>query len=162
MKRGMKRLLALLLCCAALSATSAQPAEVKAFVRGSVQEIAGARQGKPFILAFWSLTCTHCREELGLLGGLLKQHPALAVVVVSTDTPEDAPAIAATLAEYRLERAEAWVFADSFSERLRADVDKKWRGELPRTYLYDRAHQASAISGKLDPQQIARWLRDHP
>ena len=157
MKRGMKHLLALLLCCAALSAQAAP--EVKAFVRGSLQEIAAARQGKPFILAFWSLTCTHCREELGLLGGLLKQHPALSVVVVSTDTPEDAPAIAATLAEYRLERAEAWVFADSFAERLRADVDKKWRGELPRTYFYDNAHQASAVSGKLDPQQLDGWLR---
>lgn len=156
----MKRLLALLLCCATLSAMSVQSApDIKQFVRGSVGEIAAARQGKPFILAFWSLTCTHCREELGLLGGLLKQYPALSVVVVSTDTPEEASAIAATLAEYRLERAEAWVFADSFSERLRADVDRKWRGELPRTYLYDRDHQATAVSGKLDPQQLDGWRR---
>ena len=153
----MKRLLSLLLCCAAFSAQAAP--EIKPFVRGSVQQIAAARQGKPFILAFWSLTCTHCREELGLLGGLLKQHPALSVVVVSTDTPEAASAIAATLAEYRLERAEAWVFADSFSERLRADVDRKWRGELPRTYLYDRAHQATAVSGKLNSQQLDIWRR---
>jgi len=153
----MKRLLALLLCCATLS-TQAAP-DIKPFVRGSVQEIAAARQGKPFILAFWSLTCAHCREELGLLGGLLKQYPALSVVVVSTDTPEEASAIAATLAEYRLERAEAWVFADSFVERLRADVDRKWRGELPRSYLYDRAHQATAVSGKLDPQQLDGWRR---
>lgn len=156
----MKRLLALLCCCAVLSAQAAP--EVKPFVRGSVKEIAAARQGQPYILAFWSLTCTHCRDELKLLGDLLKQHPALSLAVVSTDPPEEASAIAATLAEYRLERAEAWVFADSFSERLRADVDRKWHGELPRTYLYDGNHQATAISGKIDLQQIERWLRAAP
>lgn len=148
--------LAVLLC---LLVSSAQAAELRPFVRGSVKEIAAARPGKPFILAFWSLTCTHCREELGLLGGLLKQHPALEVVLVSTDTPDDGAAIAATLAEHRLERAEAWVFADSFVERLRADIDRKWHGELPRTYLYDPAHQAQAHSGKLGAEQLAAWLK---
>lgn len=155
----MKHLFAVLLC---LIVSGVQAADIKPFVRGSAKEIAAARQGKPYILAFWSLTCTHCREELATLSGLLKQYPALSVVLVSTDTPEDNAAIAATLAEHQLERAEAWVFADSFVERLRADVDRKWHGELPRTYLYDNAHQATAASGKIDPQQIERWLRTNP
>jgi len=141
-----------------LGAVAAQAADLKPFVRGSLTEIAAARPGRPYILAFWSLSCSHCREELGVLSGLLKQHPALSVVLVSTDTPEDAAAIAATLAQYRLGGAESWVFADSFSERLRAAVDRKWRGELPRTYLYDSAHQSSVHSGKLRPEQLAAWL----
>lgn len=153
----MKRWFAALLCLMVLSAQAAP--DIKPFVRGSMAEISAARQGKPYILAFWSLTCTHCREELGQLGSLLKQHPGLSVVLVSTDTPEEGAEIAATLAEYQLGGAESWVFADSFSERLRASVDKKWRGELPRTYLYDRAHQASAHSGKLRPEQLAAWLQ---
>ena len=148
--------LAVLLC---LAAVAVQAADIKPFVRGSMAEISAARQGKPYILAFWSLACTHCREELGLLSGLLKQHPGLSVVLVSTDTPEEGAEIAATLAGYQLGGAESWVFADSFSERLRAAVDKKWHGELPRTYLYDRAHQASAHSGKLRPEQLATWLQ---
>lgn len=155
----MKRLrlwLAVLLC---LGACAAQAADVKPFVRGSMAEIAAARQGKPYLLAFWSLTCSHCREELGMLSGLLKQHPGVSVVLVSTDTPEDAAEIAATLAEYQLGGAESWVFADSFSERLRAAVDRKWRGELPRTYLYDRMHQSAAHSGKLSAAQLAEWLQ---
>jgi len=147
--------LAVFLC---LGAAATQAADLKPFVRGSVAEIAVARPGQPYILAFWSLSCSHCREELGVLSGLLKQHPALSVVLVSTDTPEDGAAIAATLAEYQLEGAESWVFADSFSERLRAAVDRKWRGELPRTYLYDSAHQSSVHSGKLRPEQLAAWL----
>lgn len=157
----MKRATSILLLAAALllNAFAAQAAEPRSFVRGSFKEIAAARQGQPYILAFWSLTCTHCREELGLLGNLLARHPGLRVVLVSTDTPEEAPAIAATLADYRLERAESWVFADSFTERLRADVDKKWRGELPRTYLCDRAHACTATSGKLNPRRIDEWMR---
>lgn len=152
----MKHLFAVLLC---LTVSGVQAADIMPFVRGSAKEIAAARQGKPYILAFWSLTCTHCREELATLSGLLKQYPALSVVLVSTDTPEDNAAIAATLAEYRLERAEAWVFADSFAERLRADVDRKWHGELPRTYLYDRAHQSNTRSGKMSTMQLAEWLK---
>ena len=80
------------------------------------------------------------------------------MVLVSTDTPEDRAEIVATLAEHQLESAESWVFADSFSERLRAAVDRKWRGELPRTYLYDSAHQPLVHSGKLRPEQLAAWL----
>ena len=153
----MKRWLAALLCLIAFSAQAAP--DIKPFVRGSMAEIAAAHQGKPYLLAFWSLTCTHCREELGQLGGLLKQHPGLPVVLVSTDTPEEGAEIAATLAEYQLGGAESWVFADSFTERLRAAVDKKWRGELPRTYLYDSAHRVEAYSGKLRPDALAAWLQ---
>lgn len=152
----MKRLLAILLCLLAMSAQAAP--ELKPFVRGSAAEIAATHAGKPYILAFWSLTCTHCREELAVLADLLKRHPAASVVLVSTDTPQDAAAIAATLDEYRLQGVEAWVFADSFAERLRADVDKKWRGELPRTYLYNPAHQPVVRSGKVSPADLAAWL----
>lgn len=153
----MRRLLAALLCLLAVSAEAAQ--EIKPFVRGSAQEIAAAHAGKPYILAFWSLTCTHCREELGQLGELLRQHPGLPVVVVSTDTPADRAEIAATLAEYQLSDAQSWVFADSFSERLRADVDKKWRGELPRTYFFDAGHRTVARSGKPSTADFAEWQR---
>lgn len=153
------------LCLAlALLSTLILPAaaqELRPFVAGSLKEIAAARQGKPFILGMWSLTCTHCRGELALLSDLVKKHPDLDLVLVATDTPEEGEAISATLRQSGLGGAEAWVFADPFAERLRFEIDPKWHGELPRTYLYDSSHKAQAFSGKPDPQQMARWVEAH-
>jgi thiol-disulfide isomerase/thioredoxin len=136
--------------------------ELKPFVKGSMKSLFDARQGKPFIVGFWSLSCAHCRDELVLLGELTRKYPKMEVVLVSTDTPEEGEAVVATLKQASLQRAEAWVFADQFADRLHFEVDRKWRGELPRTYLYDAAHNATAFSGKLDPQQLEQWVRAHP
>lgn len=152
--------LALVLLSALILPAAAQ--ELKPFVADSLKEITLERQGKPFILGMWSLTCTHCREELALLSGLLKKHPDLDLVLVATDTPEEGEAISATLRQFGLGSAEAWVFADPFVERLRFKIDPKWHGELPRTYLYDSSHKAQAFSGKPDPLQFEQWLKKYP
>jgi len=135
--------------------------ELKPFVAGSIKEITAARQGKPFILGMWSLTCAHCREEFALLSGLVKKHPDLDLVLIATDTPEESEAISATLRLSGLGGAEAWVFADPFAERLRFEIDPKWHGELPRTYLYDPSHKAQAFSGKPDALQMEQWLKKY-
>jgi thiol-disulfide isomerase/thioredoxin len=151
--------LALALLLALIPPVAAQ--EIRPFVSGSIKEITAARQGKPFILGMWSLTCTHCREELSLLSSLVKKYPSLDLVLVATDTPEEGEAIGATLRQSGLGGAEAWVFADPFAERLRFEVDRKWHGELPRTYLYDPSHQAQAFSGKLDALPMEQWLKKY-
>jgi len=135
--------------------------EIKPFISGSIKEITEARQGKPFILSMWSLTCTHCREELSLLSGMVKKYPNLDLVLIATDTPEESEAIALTLGQSGLDHAQAWVFADPFAERLRFEIDRKWHGELPRTYLYDPTHAITAISGKLDRQRLEQWMNPY-
>ena len=60
----------LLLLCAlflAVPAVASEPA-VRPFVAGSLAQITAARQGKPFVLAFWSVGCTHRPAELKTLG----------------------------------------------------------------------------------------------
>lgn len=135
--------------------------EIRPFVSGSIKEITAARQGKPFILGMWSLTCTHCREELSLLSSMVKKYPNLDLVLVATDTLDESEGIAATLGQFGLGRAQAWVFADPFADRLRFEIDRKWHGELPRTYLYDPTHAVTAISGKLDRQMLEQWMNQH-
>ncbi|MGE5027237.1 MAG: TlpA family protein disulfide reductase [Betaproteobacteria bacterium] len=154
-----QRILALALLSALIHPAAAQ--EIKPFVSGSIKEISAARQGKPFILGLWSLTCAHCREELALLSGMVKKHPDLDLVLVSTDTPEEGEAIGATLRQSGLGGAQAWVFADAFAERLRFEIDPRWHGELPRTYLYDPFHKVQAFSGKPDAAQMAQWLQKY-
>lgn len=148
---------ATLLLLALLAGVAAQAAEPKPFVAGSMQQIRAAHAGRPFVLTLWSLTCSHCQEELTQLGKLQRRHPELNVVLISTDTPDDAHALTTILAHHGLARAEAWVYADGFSERLRFEIDPRWGGELPRTYFFDRAHAVTARSGALAPAELERW-----
>ncbi len=134
---------------------------VRSFVRGSHQQIVSARAGKPFILSFWSLSCTNCRDDLAMFGKLAKKYRNFDLVLVATDSPEQNREISQTLQSYRLERTESWVFADSYAERLRFEVDKEWYGELPRTYFYDaRGRVVTSLSGVLDHAQTELWIRE--
>lgn len=134
--------------------------EIKPFVRGSYQQIISARQGKPFIIGFWSLSCTHCMDELAMLKKLSKKYPKLDLALVSTDMPEEERAVAATLEKVSPKNAEAWLFADSFAERLRFEVDKKWYGELPRTYFYNADNEVTAISGRIEEKKVEQWIKE--
>jgi len=160
----MKRLgflLALCLTALSMAPTSALAAqEIKPFVRGSYQQIISARQGKPFIINFWSLSCTYCKVELAMLKKLARKYPRLDLVLVSTDTPEEEKSVSATLAKFSLGKAEAWVFADSYTERLRFEVDRKWQGELPRTYFFSAKNEVKAISGKLEQKEVEQWIKE--
>lgn len=153
---------AMILCLAALSVAPAPASaaqEIKPFVRGSYQQIVSARQGKPFIISFWSLSCGYCKVELAMLKKLAKKYPQLDLVLVSTDMPEEEKSVSDTLAKFSLDRAEAWLFADSYVERLRFEIDKKWYGELPRTYFFNANNEMKAISGKLEQSEVELWIK---
>ncbi|MBI2306751.1 MAG: TlpA family protein disulfide reductase [Rhodocyclales bacterium] len=134
---------------------------VRPFVAGSLQKIVGERQGRPFILALWSVSCTHCPEELKTLGRLKQANPALDVVLVSTDDAEDAPRVRELARRFGLATAPQWVFADAAPERLRFEIDRKWYGELPRTMFFDRKHQVEAVSGLVSQERLARWIGEN-
>jgi hypothetical protein len=140
------------------SACGEEPSALKPFTADSLAAIKQAHQRKPFILAFWSLHCAPCKEDVALLKVIHRKHPSLPIVLVATDGPGEHTAVRRFLAAEKLGRIEQWAFADEFKERIRYAVDKEWRGELPRTYLYDAAHQPSAHTGVLDAKAVERWL----
>src|SRR5512143_1987905 len=141
-----------------ISATVAQAAEPHPFVSGALQQIITAHGGKPFILSLWSRSCSHCHEELTMLGQLMLKQPHLPLVLVSTDTPEESADIAKTLQGYGLGNAESWVFADPYTERLQFEIDNRWYGELPRTYFYEGNGSRKGYSGRLDMPFLQAWL----
>jgi thiol-disulfide isomerase/thioredoxin len=151
----MRRALVLALALFAVPAT-AQP--IQPFIAGSHAQILALHRDRPLILAFWSLTCAHCQEEFALLREFTRAHPEVALALVSTDTPQDSEAIAATLRARGLDTVPAWVFADDMPERLRFEVDRRWRGELPRTYLHRPNRSVQALSGKLERKTLEDWL----
>jgi len=153
----MKWAWALLLFLCATCAADQQ--ENQSFVRGSLQAIVAAHQGKPFILALWSLDCVHCREDLEMLGRLQAQYRNLDVVLVATDPLQRAAEIAPVFERYALQRAVSWIFADDFIERLRYEIDPEWYGELPRTYFFAADGKIIAQSGKFQFEPTALWVR---
>lgn len=156
----MKWLLAFLLCLSAAGVSAEQ--ETRPFVRGSYERIVASHTGEPFVVSLWSLTCTNCREDLSMFGRLAKKYPGLKLVLIATDSPDQNKEIEQTLLRYRLEHAESWVFAESYAERLRYEVDKEWYGELPRTYFFNAQGKVeSSLSGVLDRAQTERWIREN-
>lgn len=141
-------------------ATTLAAQEIKPLARGSYQQLVSARQGKPFIINFWSLSCPYCKTELDMFKKLTRKYPKLDLVLVSTDTPEEAKLISATLAKFSLNKAEAWVFADSSAGRLRFEIDKHWYGELPRTYFFNAKNEVKAISGKIERKEVEQWINE--
>lgn len=152
--------LCLVLALAYQPAVQSAP-ELNPFVRGSYRQIVAAHAGQPFVVAFWSVNCSYCGAELALFGRLLKKYPGFDLVLVSTDAPGDRDAIAAVLGKHALDRAERWVFADSYTDRLRFEIDPEWYGELPRSYFHGRSDDVKAISGKIEQVDVERWIRQH-
>ena len=64
--------------------------------------------------------------------------------------PNEPRAVATMLDDAGLGGVENWTFGDSFVERLRYEVDPRWRGEIPRTILIGRDGATSVIEGVTD------------
>lgn len=142
----------------ALAAASSFAGELRPFTADSLAAIQKQHAGRPFILTLWSLTCHHCTKELQMLGRLVRADRQLPLAIVSTDSPAEAREIKAALKRFGLARIDTWVFADAVPERSRFAIDPAWRGELPRTYLFDAAHRRTAHSGLLDEARLKEWL----
>ncbi len=134
---------------------------IQPFTVTSMKEIVAPRQGKPFILGLWSLSCTHCREDLALLSRLAARYPKADLVLIAADSAEESADATLVLDKLQLNRAEQWIFADPFTERLRFSIDRTWRGELPRTYFYEANHRAKIVSGKLNEAETEAWFKQH-
>jgi len=135
--------------------------EIKPFVRGSYQQIVSSRQGKPFIVNFWSISCSYCIEEMTMLKKLAKNHSRLDLVLISTDSPSEKTSVSAVLEKFSPQKAEAWLFADNYTAPLFFEIDKQWHGELPRTYFFNAQNEVTAFSGKLEHNKIEQWIKQH-
>ena len=128
------------------------------YVKGSFQDLKDQRIGKPFIIAFWSIDCTYCFEEMKMFSLLKEKYPDLDVVLVSTDVNLDHETVYQVLEETGFKTDETWVFADDFSQRLYAEADPDWRGELPNTLFFNKKHESQSVMGEVKPELVEKWL----
>lgn len=151
--RGLFLLLTLTFMNVTVAAESIRP-----FTMGSLAQVLETRAGKPFMLVFWSLDCQYCPTELKMLGELKRSHPKLDVVLIATDTVNDTPQLISRAESYGVGKIEQWVFAEDMPERLRFEIDRRWYGEVPRTYFYDQKHQREAKTGLVSRKLVEDWL----
>lgn len=128
------------------------------FDAGSLAAIRLANQGRPFVLSLWSVHCEPCAREMAVWREMQARHPGVKVVLVATDSPEEAERAEAFLRRHDPGPAERWRYAEAFDEKIRHAIDPKWRGELPRTYFHNAAHEIEAISGLPDAKWIEDWF----
>lgn len=145
---------AMLLACAFAADA---PSELKSFGRGSWTSLLRAHAGRPTLINFWGVTCGPCKEELPLLGALMRDHRDIDIVMISADLFPDLPAATkAALQKAGLSAAENWIFSEGFVERLRFEIDPTWQGDIPRTMLVARDGKITTIEGA-DMTAIENW-----
>ncbi|MDH5766597.1 MAG: redoxin domain-containing protein [Gammaproteobacteria bacterium] len=151
------RLLAIF--CMVLISVSVVHADVslQLFDKNSYQEMVADNKQESYLLVFWSLDCPPCMTELSMLGKLHKQYPSLNIMLVSTDSIDQAGEINKLMKTYGLDQLPQWVFSDEPVQYLRYSIDPQWYGELPRSYFH-QAQQRKAVSGKLTQAQVVRWF----
>jgi thiol-disulfide isomerase/thioredoxin len=131
---------------------------LRAFNNQTRSQIEKINQGKAFVLAFWSVDCPYCIEEMQLLGDALRKYPQVKLITVCTDATGRQLDISQALDQAHLPAHERWQFSEIDEDRLRYNIDKSWGGELPRTYFYDTKYQVHAISGRAPIVWLDDWL----
>jgi thiol-disulfide isomerase/thioredoxin len=147
-----------LLCLSQLCVADA----IKPFVSGSMAQIMATQQQRPMIVSFWSIDCPPCYKELRLWRELSSRYPQLNLVLVSTDDAENRTEVQQVLQELGVDHLHSWRFADGNVQRLRYEIDRRWYGELPRTYFYAPGSEPLALSGVIDSLKVEQWLAQFP
>lgn len=151
-----KRLLLLLLIASSVCIGSARASaedKIQALEPGGFGRIVAAVKGKPLVVMLWSLSCDYCEPTFDALADA-KRNKRLEVVTIATDRADDHEA--AQMIWKKLSRhglaANSWAFGTAPAERLRYDIDAKWRGEMPRTYWVRSDGKIRAYSGVITPE----------
>jgi thiol-disulfide isomerase/thioredoxin len=123
---------------------------------------AGSVRARPLLVNFWATWCAPCREEFPDLVRVREQYGTdkLDFVLVSLDDPSDIDkAVPEFLAEVRATAFPAYLlYAEDDSNAINL-VDPTWSGELPATFLYDRA--GSVVfkhKGRVKPDELRAAL----
>jgi thiol-disulfide isomerase/thioredoxin len=141
----MRKLLAVLLVTLA---TGAAAADFTSLDRPTGRNLtAAASHTRPTVVALWAADCGYCQKNLRTLAALAKANRQLRIITVATEVPGPAtrPEIDKTGVP-----GERYAYGDDVPEALAYALDPHWRGELPRTYLFDGKGGVQAVSGVID------------
>lgn len=148
------------LALALLSSTHlamAQPNAIKPYEKGDWSSLVKAANGAPLIVHFWGVTCAPCVKEMPKWGKFVAQNKNAKVIFIQVDD------VSSEMVMQRLEKANLggainYSVTPAFDERLRFEIDPKWRGETPTTFLIDRNGSSTRHTGTSNFQALKPWL----
>src|SRR5437868_10149720 len=113
---------------------------------------------RPLLVNFWATWCEPCREEFPDLVKIKGQYPSerLDFVIVSLDDAADiGKAVPEFLAQTHAGSLPAYLLNAADQEAAINLVDPTWSGELPATFLYDRAGKmVFKHKGRVKPDEL--------
>jgi len=138
--------------------TNAQEMTIKPYQKGDWASILKLADGKPMAIHFWGVTCPPCVKEMPQWGKLISSDKAAKVVFIQVD---DVPPemMRKMLEQAKLGNANNYYIASPFDERLRYEIDPKWRGETPITILIDKAGKKEMMIGSVNFQTVKAWFK---
>jgi len=142
--------------------SSAQTLESKPFYHNSLKKIESSYLGQAFLLSVWSQECAPCIKELTILAELKAEYPDLNLVLISTDSIDNASINDSLLAKLgHSDTVNSWAYASEQAEKLRYSIDSNWYGEMPRSYFYDAKGERLATSGLLSEALLRSWIHNN-
>jgi thiol-disulfide isomerase/thioredoxin len=147
-----------------VDAKSAAPPKVTEIDEAALKSLlgAGAGRARPLLVNFWATWCVPCREEFPDLVKLRGEYDAahLDFVLVSLDDPSDiGKAVPEFLTEQHATELTSYLLKATDESVAINLVDPDWSGELPATFLYDRAgNVVFKHKGRIKPAELRAAL----
>jgi len=133
--------------------------QLKHFNADSYKTILAQYQANAFLMVLWSVDCPPCIEELPTLSKFHQSHPATNIVMISTDSKNQAQEVKHLIKKHGLTNIQQWVFSDDSIQAIRFAIDPLWYGELPRSYFHNDKHKRRGESGRLDKGALLTWFK---
>ena len=117
-------------------------------------------KGKVLLVNFWATYCVPCRAEMPKLVLLQKKWKARGfdLVTVSADEVEQ-EAQALQFLQKNGVQAPFYRKQAKSDDKFINGIDPKWSGELPASYLYDKAgRKVKSFFGEVDLAQVEREI----
>jgi len=154
----MKRIvLAIAIFLAVCHLAYADPINLKPYQQGDWSSIIKSANRDPIAIHFWGVTCPACVKEMPQWGTFVEKNKNLKIIFIQVDdvSPE---MIKKMLSKANLDGANHYYVSSPFDERLRYEIDSKWRGETPITILVNRKGKANRKTGPMNFSQLSSWF----
>lgn len=140
------------------SSAYSQDAALKPYQKGDWATIIGSAKDKPMAVHFWGVTCPPCVKEMPQWGSFLAEDKDVKVVFIQVD---DVPPemMRKMLDQAKLGKADNYYIAGQFDERMRYEVDPKWRGETPITIFIDKNGNKKITVGSVSFPVVRKWFK---
>ena len=123
--------------------------DLKPYQHGDWQKLITTNPQRPLVVHFWGVTCGPCIKEMPLWGSFIKNNRNLNIIFVQVDNvPIDQ--MIKMLSKANLQTANNYYLNSHFDERLRYEINPKWRGETPMTLVIEKDNKQTLKIGNTD------------